>query len=345
MRTVGRVESTYRSIVAANTFPMHHLLTILLLLATTRVAAQTVNYSFPEGYENVLSKKDYKYLVDESRKVIARNYAIASVREGVVTLQPGQEYVTVNLHNLIVKCAQSDKRDWPAIIEAHLSAMTETMRQQEELDPTDFASIKANLSLRVYPENFVDQNGGVDNFLVKKDLDETWTMVMLDLPSAFTPLPKDIFQLWGKTTDEVFAAAQQNVNKQTFRTATESIGEGEEQITVHFIENEDYGASLALDLLANTPEFVGEWGSVVAIPNKGIVDICKISPDRPVDFVRFIQLIQPIVRQSYEQHPQPVSTDFFWYYQGEFTRIAVVEKDGATQVVSPQGLTELMSEK
>ena len=93
----------------------------------------------------------------------------------------------------------------------------------------------------------MDQIGGVDNFLVKKDLDETWTMVMLDLPSAFTPLPKDIFQLWGKTTDEVFAAAQQNVNKQTFRTATETIGEGGEQITVHYRERRlrcQFGAGL-----------------------------------------------------------------------------------------------------
>ena len=64
-----------------------------------------------------------------------------------------------------------------------------------------------------------------------------------------------------------------------------------------------------------------------------------------MDFVRFIQLIQPIVRQSYEQHPQPVSTDFFWHYKGVFTRIAVLEKDGSVQVLAPQGLTELMSQR
>ncbi|PPK87171.1 hypothetical protein CLV84_0106 [Neolewinella xylanilytica] len=322
---------------------MNNLLAILLILSTISLSAQTIDYSVPEGYEELMSKKDYKFLVNESRSVIARSYEIASISKGVVQLKEGQAFSVANLHNLMLKCAPLSKRDWPAVIEDHFSRMVESIHQQEDLDPTNFAAIKDYLSIRVYPEAYVEQNGGADNMIVEKHLNGTWSVLMLDLPSVFKPMQKEHFDLWNKGTDEVFAIAQQNVNKQAFITASETVGDDKQQIEVHFIENEDYGASLALDLQTNTPEFVGEWGSVVAIPNKGIVDICKVFPDKPVDFVLFIQMMQPIVQQSYYQHPQPVSTDFFWYYHGKFTRILVVEENGSIQVISPQGLTELMS--
>ena len=154
-----------------------------------------------------------------------------------------------------------------------------------------------------------------------------------------------MFELWDKTVDEVFEIAQKNVNKQPFTKMTESIDVNDKKIEVNFIENEDYGASLALDLKNNTPEFIGEWGSVVAIPNKGIVNICKISKEKPVDFILFIQRFKPVVEQFYNQHPQPISTDFYWYYNGDFTKINVIDNNGEINVISPMGLTELMNEK
>jgi hypothetical protein len=94
----------------------------------------------------------------------------------------------------------------------------------------------------------------------------------------------------------------------------------------------------------NSPELVGEWGSVVAIPNKGLVNICKVSKDKPVDFVKFIQQTKPIVEKSYNEHPQPISNQYFWYYKGLFTKIkTMTDKNGAINVFSPVGLTELMT--
>ncbi|MEK6155696.1 hypothetical protein WIW50_20740, partial [Flavobacteriaceae bacterium 3-367] len=89
----------------------------------------------------------------------------------------------------------------------------------------------------------------------------------------------------------------------------------------------------------------GEWGSVVAIPNKGIVNICKVSKDEPLDFILFIQKFKPVVEQFYNQHPQPISANFYWYYNGQFTRINVIDSNGEINVISPMGLTELMTKK
>ena len=324
---------------------MKKVVTLLIILTSYNLSAQKVDYSFPKGYDKEISKKDYRYLVDESVIAISKNYKISSVKEGVIVLEEGQDYSIVNLHNLILKCAGLDKKDWNELISSHFNNMHESMEKQKQLDPNKFETLVDYFSIRIYQASFVNQNGGTENLVIKKHLDGTISLLMLDLPSAFTPIQKDMFELWDKSVDEVFELAQKNVNKQPFTKMTESIDVNDKKIEVNFIENEDYGASLALDLKNNTPEFIGEWGSVIAIPNKGIVNICKISKEKPVDFILFIQRFKPVVEQFYNQHPQPISTDFYWYYNGSFTKINIIDNNGEINVISPKGLTELMTEK
>jgi hypothetical protein len=82
------------------------------------------------------------------------------------------------------------------------------------------------------------------------------------------------------------------------------------------------------------------------MPNKGLVNICKISKDKPVDFVKFIQRTKPLIEKSYQEHEQPISDQFFWYYKGQFTKIDVLtEANGNINVISPSGLTALMIAK
>ena len=252
---------------------MKSLLTLLVFVTSVTLFAQKISYSFPEGYETVLSKKDYKYLVDESVKAISKYYKIVSVKEGVVQLEVNQDYSMINLHNLILRCADMEKEAWQPLISAHFEGMYESIENQKQIDPSNFESIEAYLSIRIYPENYTDQMGGSENLIVKTQLPGTISMLVLDLPSTFASIQKEMFLLWNKSIAEVFEIAQKNVNKQEFFKATKVLNLNGNDIEINFIENEDYGSSLALDLPTNAPEFIGEWGSVVAIPNKGLVNI------------------------------------------------------------------------
>ena len=323
---------------------MKTLISTIVFLTCLQLSAQKINYSFPDGYENEISKKQYKYLVNESVKQLSKNYQIASVKKGVIKLEEGQDYSLVNLHNLILECSQIDKKQWGTYISSHFESMYEAISIQKQLDPTKFETLVEYFSIRIYEENYVMQAGGKEQLVVKKQLEGTLSLLMLDLPSAFTPVKREMFELWNKTEDEVFEIAQKNVNKQEFVKVTEPIEFNDQTIEVSFIENEDYGASIALDLDTNAPEFVGEWGSVLAIPNKGIVDIIKVTKDKPLDYVLFIQALKPVVEQYYDQHPQRISTDFFWYYQGTFTKIQVSDTNGHINIISPMGLSKLMTE-
>jgi hypothetical protein len=309
--------------------------------------AQKINYSIPEEYKNEISQEDYKKIIDISVPIVSKRYTIEVIEKGTMHLKDGVETQLLNLHNLIFQCISTkDKEKWERLIQDHFDNLFSSIDAKQEIKVDSFESIKKYLSIRIYPAAMVDNSGKLTSLIVRKDLEGTYTMLMLDLPGAFTNVQSKSFDIWKRDTAEVFNIAQENINRQDIQKVTRAFEMDGSNIEVSFLGNENYAASFALDLGRNSPELVGEWGSVVAIPNKGIVDICKISKGKPLDFVKFIQRIKPLVDKSYSEHPQPISNQYFWYYKGKFTRIKVIsDATGNINVISPYGLSELMTKE
>lgn len=58
-----------------------------------------------------------------------------------------------------------------------------------------------------------------------------------------------------------------------------------------------------------------------------------------------METILGMIEKAYQEHPQPVTDQFFWYYKGTFTRIPVTGQPGGNvNVISPFGLSALMTE-
>ena len=324
-------------------------ITLFVFLVTFQMASfgQKISYNIPEGYEKDISGADYKKIVDGAVTIVEKRYTIDFVTDGTIHLKAGQDIRVINLHNLIGKCvAVKDKSQWDKIIQDHFDNIFSSMDEQKKINPENYESVKKYLSIRIYPIETVNQRGGAASLVVKTDLEGTYTLLMLDLPGAFTAVKKQMFDLWKKDVSEVFKIAQENINKQRVEKMTEKFDVDGSNIEMSFLGNEDYAASYALDLDTNSPDLVGEWGSVVVLPNKGLVDICKISKDKPVDFVKFIQKTKPLIEKSYNEHPQHISDQYFWYFKGKFTKINVTtDANGNINVLSPYGLTELMTGK
>ena len=169
---------------------------------------------------------------------------------------------------------------------------------------------------------------------------------MLDFPGAFTPVRRSMFDHWKVAAPDVFSIAQANVDSVKVQKASKSFEVQGTQVEITMLGEENYAASYALDLQHNAPELVGEWGCVLAMPNKGLVSICKITREKPLDFVKFIQLTQPFIEKSYHEQPQPISDQYFWYYKGKFTRIeTTVDATGHLNVLAPTGLSDVMTQK
>lgn len=326
---------------------MRSIIVLLLIFFQITSFGQKIHYDIPDGFEKDIGKADYKKIVDISVQIVAERYAIDIVKDGTIHLSKGQDMQAFNLDNLILKCAAvADKSKWDDVIQQHFHSMFSAIDAQKEIDVANYETIKKYLSVRIYPSVFINEKGGASSFIVRNDLEGTYTLLMLDLPNAFTPVQKQMFDSWKKDAAEVFKIAISNISTQQVEKVTKTITYDKINVEISFLGNEDYAASYALDLLNNSPELVGEWGSVLAIPNKGLVNICKISKQRPVDFVKFIQMTKPLIEKSYLEHQQPISDQFFWYFENKFTRIDVlVDDSGKINVISPAGLTALMTEK
>ena len=319
-------------------------MSLLIITLSTSAYSQKIRYNIPSGYENAITKSDYKNLVDLVLPIIREHYEIESLDDGTIKLKSNQKISQVNLHNIITKCAKEDKSIWRDIIETHFDNLFVSLEEQKKIDYNNFEAVKKYLSLRIYPTSTIQSRGGPNAIVCRQDLEGTYTVLMVDLPGAFTPLQKDLPIKWGKDNASLFSIAQTNVNRQHVEQLTENVDVEGSKLELHFIAEDNYAASVALDLENNLPKFVGEWGAVVTFPNKALVTACKVSSKNPVDFVTFIQLTKELNERYYSEHEQPISDQFFWYYKGIFTRIQVnTDKDGNISVISPAGLTELMT--
>jgi hypothetical protein len=300
----------------------------------------------PEGYETDISKENYKKIVDIAVPIVSKRYKITFVKDGAIQVAGGEDIPTVNLHNLIGKCiAVKNTTQWEKIIQGHFTAIFNAIEEKRKIDPANYEKIKKYLSIRIYPTTAVNERGGPDPIVVRTDIEGTYSVLMLDLPDAFATVKKKDFESWKKDASEVFRIAQDNINKQAIQKETKTIDIGGTSLELMFLGNENYAASYALDLMNNSPDLVGEWGSVIAMPNKGLVNICKISRDKPAHFVQFIQRTKSVLEESYNSHPQRISNQYYWYYKGEFTKIKVLEdKNGNITVISPVGLAALMTD-
>ena len=266
---------------------------LLFCLFTVASFSQKINYSIPENLKGLVSAEDYKTLVGYSIDEVKKKFSIDHVDSASITITAPNGEQIINLDNLIIQCGgEKDKSKWKAIIQDHFNNLFSAIHNKDKLNMNDYDKMKPYLSIRIYPDAVVAKNGGSANLIVRTDLAGTTTVLMLDLPQAFATVTKSEFEKWHQTQDDAFKIALDNISHKKVEKATKVFEIDGAKIEFNFIENEDYAASCALDLGRNLPEFVGDWGTVIVIPNKGFAAICKVSKSEPLDFVKFIQRIK-----------------------------------------------------
>jgi hypothetical protein len=213
---------------------------------------------------------------------------------------------------------------------------------QDNLDPANYETMKKFLILRIYPSDIIDAHGGTDSLVTRVDLDHTYTVLMFDFPGGFAPVRRNMFDQWKKNIAEVFQTAQSNVDSAKVARVSKNFTLGDSAVQVSMLVEQDYAASYALDMEHNVPDWVGEWGAVVAMPFKGLAAVYRLDKGDRLEWTRFIRLTQPFIEKSFQEQPQPISDQYFWYYRGKFTPIGTYLENGVYHVVPPDGLAQLL---
>jgi len=307
------------------------------------IQAQKVSYDIPDILKSEINKDKYKLIIDLAIPEISKHEKVISVEGGIFKTDKNTNY---GIDNLVYKCKNiTEKSALNSIIKEHFDSLFDSRNFSNNLDLKSFEKIKQYLSIRLYPKIYFEEYLKHQGCIYKMDLEEVYTVLMFDLPTAFTNVQREVFESWKKNESEVFLIAQENINKQNVEKVTQNINLGGTDVEINFIGEETYAASYGLDLIHNSPDFVGNLGAVIAFPNKGIINVCKITSERPLDFVKFIQGTKSLVKKFHDEHPYPVSTDFFWYYKGKFEKINAFENsDGKIDVTAPIELSQLLVE-
>ena len=229
-----------------------------------------------------------------------------------------------------------------ALLICCLLTTTLLVRSQENPDPHSYESLKKFLSLRIYPKEFVDAHGGTAPLITRVDLENTYTVLVFDLPGGFTAVTNEMFDTWHKNIAEVFQSAQANVDSNQVARVSKTFALQDSTVEVNMLVEKNYAASYALDIAHNAPDLVGEWGCVVAMPFKGLVAVYKLNKGDRLDWTRFIRLTQPFIEKSYQEQAEPISNQYFWFYRGKFTRINTYVQEGIYHIAPPEGLSNLL---
>lgn len=298
-----------------------------------------------------LTDSEYNQIVRLTMNEVANYFTIKEFKEGSIILEPDQEETVVSIHNVVVKCVNIANRTlWPEVVADHFEEAFIAHKNQKNLGEEDYESIKDKLSLRVYPAGFIHEHGDPSAFVTKTDLEGTYTVLMIDTPSAFMMVPNDDFLRWNKSTEEVFETAQRNVNKMPVETLREEVDFNGEPLTIFFIGNEDYAASHILDLAGNQPLMIGELGAIVTVPHKGLATVFRM--EKPYDgdeiflnIARHIQSTIHFVQSEHAKPGQPVSDNFYWYFEGSFSKISVSFENEAIMINPPKKLSDIILER
>ncbi len=314
---------------------------MLALFATSVAASAKIDYTVPDGFVGRISAVDYRYILERSLKRVAESDKIKKVEQGEIQLADGK---IVNMHNLLHRCIAADKKEWNGLIDEHFKRLASIYKSP--VDATNYQKIKKFLGYRVYPREAIDRYKAAGKMVIRKDLAGTYTVLMLDLPTTWASITRDNFKKWKISKSEAFKQADRNMSRKSLKVGSEPVKiKPDIDFKFSYVEDNDYAASFAIGGLRSGAIKPAAWGLVIAIPNNGFATWVKVSREKPVDFILFIQVFDKAIKKAFNENEKGISPEFYWYYKNKFTPIRTFYKNERLNVINPEGLSELMSEQ
>lgn len=316
------------------------ILLILFLAINNPLFSQETDRTLPADFTSYITQKDYQQLLDFTLQQL-EGFEVLEVKEGTIRIQFGEQSHAFSMLPLIQQSAALDDEQQQAFVHEYISTLINAYDDQSTLASADFSTVKKYLTLRLYPEG-VFQEAERERWVVRSDLEGTVTCVMLNLPTAFATVERAQLDQWGVSETEVFELAQENSGKRPYEVHRKMLGETTELLV---LAGGSSAATAALALEAAMPEPIGRYGAIVAVPHQEMVLVHNMQEEGPVNYQTFIEYLYEFVLEQYTQHTAPVSPDFYWYYEGKFTRILLGQNQaGQLQIVPPMTSSQFVGE-
>lgn len=308
---------------------------VLFIVFQFAANAQKVDYSLPKTHQKFLKKKEYRQLLEYTFRQL-EGYDIHEVRSGEVSIKLGDYPHTFSMLPLIQQCATLTNEERQYLIQDYISSLISAYYDQRLLAEADFSTVRKYLTLRLYPEDAIDETDR-ERWVVRSEIEGTVSCVALNLPTAFATVERSQLHQWNVSEAELYEIATENSQNRTYEIHQRMLDETTEIIA---LADADYAASAAYALDKIVPEHIGEHGAIVAIPHRDMLLIHNLGDDEIADYQKFVRYLHSFVLEQYDQHTAPVSPHFYWYYQGEYTRIRLgKDQKGNLHIFPPSALS------
>jgi hypothetical protein len=240
----------------------------------------------------------------------------ARVSEGVVQVAGGDN--SFGLLNLAQICKQIPPDDWVDAIASHFEIIrhNDGERNQLEAEVDDFARVRDRLGLRIYPEDFLD-NEMSEGAIIYRDLPGTVTVLVIDLPTSVATVPKGQMATWGLDERALREQAQANLARLAV-CEEESVELGAECRATVLLGDSLFTATWALQLEQRLPTCAEAHGALVGLPHRHALIVHPITGS-PV--LTAINTMIPMISGMYQEGPGSISPRLYWYHAGVFTEL------------------------
>jgi hypothetical protein len=224
------------------------------------------------------------------------------VEDGWIIPAGDGEPVRYGLTNLAQACAQAPEAQWPALVANHFDHIRASQGDLEGwLEKLkDWETAKRHLRLRLHPGDLHLQLPAELGALQRTDLPDTRTVVALDLPmNVLTPGAKEL-AAWGKSAEEVWAAALAN-ERAASMPAPEELSVGAGSALLAFEADHFFVASIALR---------PDHGWLLAVPTRNFV---LAYPVTGLGVMQAVTKLGQVVPKSAAAGPGTVSRHLYWW--------------------------------
>jgi hypothetical protein len=296
---------------------------------------KNIDRNRPASYEGIVTQKEYEMILDYAIDNLKERHEIVSIKEGAIGIKNPtnqEEEMQCYLDNLVRKCKGEEKSEWQTVVNQHFARLNINPHKTKYIfKDFDFAAPMIKFAVR-HESTFQE----IDDFVHRRDLPETCTMLILDTDEAFHFIRKDDIKEWEKTEKELFDIAFENV-------AAEEMNIGEllwkDEFEAFSFFSGDFSASYIVDMEKNADFAIGKYGSVVMIPTKGTAIVHPINGDTALPF---IVSFDAAMRTFYHEDQVPIIDKYYWYHDGQFEFFNEREERGKVIITLPQKLEKLL---
>jgi hypothetical protein len=215
------------------------------------------------------------------------------------------------LENVAQRCRPLPFDEWPMCVADHFGGILAAEEEQRLWDERcgDFAWVAPLLRLRFYPWDYLT-DGRENLALRRRDFDDTFSLVVADLPRTVMAVDPALTATWGRSADEVFGLAlEQTLRECPIEWEQVDLGAEGGGAVLHVASADHFFVTTHALRIGSRSDLLAPAGVLVAMPDRQTMLALPVAGNR---LAAAIQQFVRIVLRRYQQGPGSVSPHLYW---------------------------------